>query len=357
MKAAVCALTPGGAELAARLLPCLAEAGYDTLLYLPDRLAGGRAVPFDSLRDLLTELFPACRALVLVMALGIAVRLLAPSLRGKRTDPAVVVLDEKGEYAVSVLSGHQGGANDLARRLAAFTGGRAVITTATDVRGLVAPDLLARRLDLVPEPPDAVKTVNALLAAGEKVPFYSEVPLPVREGLYERPWEARSEPGYTWRVLVTDRTGEGGPGTLYLRPRRLVAGVGARSGISPERVLEALEAAFRTAGRSPGTLRALATVDLKAGETGLLTAAARLGVPLYTYSRERLSAVIDRAGLMNSAFVKEKIGVGGVCEPASMCAAGTTRLLLPKTTRNGVTVALAAAAWPWSAPGREPGST
>ncbi|MDA8333941.1 MAG: cobalamin biosynthesis protein [Peptococcaceae bacterium] len=348
MKAAVLALTPGGAELASRLEPCLAGAGYDPVLYLPERLAGGgTAVPFSHpLRELVAGLFPESRALVLVMALGIAVRLLAPCLRDKRTDPAVVVLDEKGEYAVSVLSGHLGGANDLARLLAAFTGGRAVVTTATDVLGLLAPDVLARRFSLVPDPFDAVKPVNAALAGGETVPVYSEVALPAEEGLLWRPWEARDEAGYNWRVLVTDRSGEEGPGILCLRPRRLVAGVGTRSGIGPEKVLEALAAAFQLAGRSMAALSALATADLKAGEPGLVTAAARLGVPLYAYPRTRLREAIDGAGLACSALVEGKIGVGGVCEPASICAAGTTRLILPKTARDGVTVALAEAAWP-----------
>jgi len=358
LKAAVCALTPGGAALAGSLGPCLAGAGYEPALYLPDGLVppGSGAIAFGRpLRDLLTELFPTHRALVLVMALGIAVRLLSPLLRDKRTDPAVVVLDEKGEYAVSMLSGHLGGANDLARCLAGCTGGRAVVTTATDVRGLLAPDVLARRYGLVPEPFTSLKAVNAALAAGETVRVYSEVPLPEEQGqgLLWRPWEARDESGDTWRVLVTDRTGEGEQDTLYLRPRCILAGVGTRSGISADLVLEALQAAFQQAGRSIAGCRALATADLKAGEPGLVAAAARLGVPLYAYPRARLKEVIAGVGLATSALVQEKIGVGGVCEPASLLAAGTTRLVLPKTARDGVTVALAEAGWLWSAPDRE----
>jgi len=356
LKAAICALTPGGAALAASLPPCLAGAGYEPALYVPERLVTPGAIPFDRpLRDVLAELFPTHGALVLVMALGIAVRLLAPLLRDKRTDPAVVVLDEKGEYAVSMLSGHLGGANDLARCLAGYTGGRAVITTATDVQGLLAPDVLARRYGLVPEPFAVLKAVNAALAAGETVRVYSEVTLPVEQGqgLVWRPWEARQEPGDTWRVLVTDRTGEGERCTLYLRPCLIVAGVGTRSGISTERVLVAIQAAFQQAGRSVAACRALATADLKAGEPGLVAAAARLGVPLYAYPRGRLQEVIAGAGLSTSVLVQEKVGVGGVCEPASLLAAGTTRLILPKTARDGVTVALAEAAWPWSAPDRE----
>lgn len=358
MKAAICALTPGGAALATSLGPCLTGAGYEPALYLPDGLAPpcSGAISFGRpLRDLLADLFPDNRALVLVMALGIAVRLLAPLLRDKRTDPAVVVLDEKGEFAVSMLSGHLGGANDLARCLAGFTGGRAVITTATDVLGLLAPDVLARRYSLVPEPFSSLKAVNAALAAGETVRVYSEVPLPGErwEGLLLYPWEDVETVGDTWRVLITDRTGLGEHRTLYLRTRRILAGVGTRSGIDTEVVLEALQAAFQRSGHSIKSCRALATADLKAGEPGLVAAAASLGVPLYAYPRVLLKEVIDRAGLAMSALVQEKIGVGGVCEPASLLAAGTTRLILPKMALNGVTVALAEAAWPSSVPVQE----
>jgi len=360
MKAAVCALTPGGARLAESLLPALAGAGYEPVLHLPGGLVGpgSPAIPFDRpFAALVARLFPTHRALVLVMALGIAVRLVAPCLRDKTADPAVVVLDEKGENVVSVLSGHLGGANDLVRMLAEHTGGRAVITTATDVLGLLAPDVLARRYGLVPEPKGAVRVVNAALAAGRTVPVYAEVPLELPEGrgLVPRPWEARGETSGP-RVLVTDRIETGDQAVLYLRPRRLAAGVGTRSGIDAGRVLEALTAACALAGRSLTALRVLATADLKAGETGLVEAAARLGVPLYAFPRSRLREVVAGERLSASSLVEEKIGVGGVCEPASLLAAGTPRegLILPKTAHNGVTVALAEAAWPWSAPGRGP---
>ena len=164
---AVYALTPQGARLARGLAN---ELRAD--LYLPGKLAGPGERAFDSLPELVADVFHEYAGHVFVAACGIAVRAVAPHLRSKAQDPGVVVLDQNGRHAVSLLSGHLGGANDLARRAAAFTGGEAVITTATDSAGLPSLDILARDSGLAIENLEAVRTVNAGLLAGQTVQVF-----------------------------------------------------------------------------------------------------------------------------------------------------------------------------------------
>ena len=171
MRAAVFALTDGGAALAARL--CAALDG-EAQLYLPERLSGststaGHTAYFAHLSAAMTTAFSRYDALVCVMATGIVVRTLAPCVRSKLYDPAVLVFDEQGRHGISLLSGHVGGANDLTRTLCAAVGADPVITTATDVTGVLAPDAVAARLALRPVPKSAIQVLNTALMAGEEV--------------------------------------------------------------------------------------------------------------------------------------------------------------------------------------------
>lgn len=357
MSTAIVALTGHGARLGARILEWVeSDTGSDLVkegaqVYVPERFIQEcpGAQPFEGpLSDLVAHLFANNRRLIMIMALGIVVRQLAPLVKDKRFDPAVVVLDEGGNYVISVLSGHLGGANDLARALAAGLGAVPVITTATDVHDLPAIDVLARDLNLVMEPFAAVRGVNSALVNGEPVTIYSEIALPVLtgKGVEVRRWSEFSPDGsFTgWLVLVTGRCFKVTyPRTLFLRPRNLVVGLGCRSGISREQVLDALDTAMELSGYSRHSVRTLATVDLRAGEPGLQEAAREWNVPLLSFTREQIHGVFEEMGdaLNFSKFVHDKIGVGGVCEPVTLLAAPRARLVLPKTKLAGVTVAVA----------------
>lgn len=304
------------------------------------------------LRDLVGLLFPIRQKLIMIMATGIVVRLIAPHLRDKRTDPAVVVLDERGRYAISLLSGHLGGANDLARDLSLGLGMTPVITTATDVCGVPAIDLVARDYGLVMDPPEAVRTVNSALVHGRPVLIYANdnLGLAPSANLSIQPWRQlftipTSELNGHCLVLVTNRSQEGLPAdaTLFLRPRNLVAGVGCRKDVSPETVRTALSLALAQCGRSALSLRALATVDLRAHEPALMINAAQLGIPLLNFARATIDELftLKQLDLQYSEFVKNTIGVGGVCEPAALLAGQQARLILKKMKHQGVTVAIA----------------
>ena len=274
--------------------------------------------------------FGANDALVFIGAAGIAVRAIAPHVRTKVHDPAVVVLDELGTFAIPILSGHLGGANELAVRLARCVQALPVVTTATDVHGLFAVDSWARNQGLTVANPERIKWISARLLAGETVKLKSLYPI---KGAYPAQVEADEE-GYD--ILITHRT-RGRAEALRLVPKIVTAGIGCKKGTAAETIGEAFDAALRKSGCHAAAVKAVATIDLKADEPGLLAFCENHGLPLYTYSAAELAAV--PGSFTGSAFVKKTTGVDNVCERAAVLCGG--RLLSQKEAGNGVTVALA----------------
>ncbi|MFK0116184.1 precorrin-3B C(17)-methyltransferase [Streptomyces sp. NPDC090994] len=246
-----------------------------------DRLAAawpGRTRVYEGpVADAVRAAFAQCEQLVCFLATGAVVRLVAPLLADKRTDPGVVCVDEAGRFAVSLLGGHGGGANGLAAEVAGVLGAEPVVTTATDAVGVPGLDTLG-----LPVEGDVAGVTRALLD-GEPVALRAEVPWPLP------PLPLAAEGACT--VRVTDRLAEETAGEVVLRPPSLVVGVGASRGAPAEEVLELVGAALREAGLSAASVAELATVDAKAEEPGLVAAAERLGVPLVTYPAGELAGV------------------------------------------------------------------
>ncbi|MFD7461431.1 MULTISPECIES: precorrin-3B C(17)-methyltransferase [unclassified Streptomyces] len=261
--------------------------------------------------DAVRRAFSECERLVCFLATGAVVRLVAPLLDGKTADPGVVCVDEGGRYAVSLLGGHAGGANDLAREVGAVLGAEPVVTTATDAVGIAGLDTLGLPVE------GAVAAVSRALLDGEPVALRAEVawplpPLPVAE---DGPYAIR----------VTDRAVEPAEREVLLRPPTLVVGVGASKGAPAEEVLGLIEEALREAGLSPRSVAELATVDAKAEEPGIVGAAARLGVPLVTYGAEELA----RVEVPNPSDAPlAAVGTPSVAEAAALLGGG--ELLVPK---------------------------
>lgn len=311
-------------------LTAFTERGKALAARLADSLGGCLREEGKPLADWTAESFPACGALVFVGAAGIAVRVVAPYLRGKAEDPAVVCVDEAGRWVIPLLSGHLGGANALARRIAALTGGEAVITTATDLNGRFAVDLWAKRQGMAVLQPERIKNVSAKILRGETItldcPFLIRGPAP-----------ALVRPGSPGDVVVSFRTSDGG--ALQLAPRVLTLGVGCKRGTGAE----ALETAFRQfcteRGIVPEAIERAATIDLKRDEAGLLAFCEAHGWPLEVYSAEELSAA--PGDYSASAFVARVTGVDNVCERAAALSSGGA-VIEKKYALGGVTFALAA---------------
>ena len=264
-----------------------------------------------------------CDALVCFLATGATVRLLAPLLQDKATDPGVVVVDEASRHAVALLGGHGGGANDLARQVADALGATPVVTTATDAAGLPGLDTLGWPVE------GAVAAVSRALLDGEPVRLDADAtwplpPLPV---------------GDTGKhvVRVTDRVVEPDPRTVVLRPPSLVLGLGASRGVSADEVLALVDHALAAAGLSAASITAAATADAKADEAGLVEACARRGWPLATYPAAQLAAV----DVPNpSAEPRKVLGTPSVAEASALLHSGGA-LVVEKTKSAMATVAVA----------------
>ena len=284
-----------------------------------------------TLKGWTAEHFAQDEALIFVGAVGIAVRAIAPHCRSKAADPAVVAVDEGGNFAVPLLSGHLGGANALARALAKACGAVPVITTATDVNGLFAVDLWAKAQNCAVLEPERIKHVSGALLAGQTVRYWS-------------PWPVAGEPPAG--VEKTDApeaadfaltlTPQGG--ALHLVPRIGVLGVGCRRGTTAQQLEEAFAAFCAASGLSPAAVCAAASIDLKKDEPGLAAFCKAHGWPITFYPADELRAVPGQ--FTPSAFVASVTGVDNVCERSAVKASGGT-LLLPKTAGGGVTLALA----------------
>jgi len=347
MKIAILAVTDGGAGLAAKLSLKLTDRA--DIYVKSGRGAGLEAHSYDSLSDLVNEIYLLYDGLVFIMATGIAVRVLAPHIGDKRSDPAVVVLDEAGEFAISLLSGHIGGANELARTIGQAIGARPVITTATDVGGLPAADILAVKLGLVIEPFNKLKALNAASANRQKVAFFIDHELTGWKNYYL----AAADMGITLvdmdqlrtldcaaAVVISDKQLSLDKNHIYLRPATLAVGIGCRKGTSSNEIQAALTDVCARLGRSTKSIAIIATVTAKQGEAGLLTVARQLKIQLKIFTNEELQKCIEEHQLAVSDFVQKQIGVGNVCEPAALLAGRTEKFLLRRTICGKITLAV-----------------
>jgi len=337
------ALTRPGAATARRL----AEGLPGCRAWVPQRYAVPGAQGFQGpVADLVARLWPGARGFLLVMAAGIAVRAIANLLEDKTRDPAVVVLDPGGRFAVPILSGHLGGANDLARRAAQVLGGTPVLTTATDALGRPAVEVWAEARGFRWEPREGLVAANAALANGEPLGAWADPVaggLPLLDGIRdhldratESEEEARGFPGVL--LAVTPRQQPHLGAALYLRPPCLVAGVGCRRAADPVEVVAGVRTALARGGWSELSLAAVATVDAKAEEPALHRLSKELGLPLRVFPAEELESVRVPTP---SERVRRAVGTPSVAEAAALAAAPGSRLVLPKVKGATWTLALA----------------
>ena len=284
------------------------------------------------LTDWTAAQFAQSDALIFVGAAGIAVRAIAPHCRSKAADPAVVVLDEGGRFAIPLLSGHLGGANELAQRLAAVCHAVPVITTATDGRGVFAVDEWAKRQNCAVAEPERIRCVSGALLAGQSVCYAADWAVSGTPPAGVEPAAAADRADF---ALTLTPTGE----ALHLIPRIAVLGVGCKRGTTAEKLETAFAAFCAQAGLAPQCIAAAASIDLKQNEAGLLAFCQSRGWPVEFFTAEQLRQA--PGSFTPSAFVQSVTGVDNVCERAAVLAAGGP-LVFHKFARTGVTFALAA---------------
>lgn len=339
-KTAVFALTERGLKLSDRIAGALGA----SVVYEPPVLADG------GLKKEVRRAFSRMGALVFISAAGIAIRCVAPLLKGKHKDPAVVVVDERGRFAVSLLSGHMGGANRLASKIARTIGATPVITTATDIWGLPSVEELAERLSLAIEDPKRIKAVNSAILEGRRVFVADRNAKRVKrikgafKGVFtccgtmpKRLGEREAALLITSRLVVLpagilERT-------LLLRPKEIVAGIGCGKGVPKAEIKKALTQAFTGAGLSTLSIKTIATIDIKKNERGLNALAKEMGVPVEAYCAVELERV--KYPSRPSKTVLQATGSGAVAEPAALISSGAQKPCLKKTKIGRVTIAAA----------------
>lgn len=334
-------------------------------------------------------------SLVCIMATGIVVRILAPLIVHKTSDPAVVVLDQKGKHAISLLSGHLGGANDLAREMAAISGGEAVITTATDVAGELSFDTFAKKYDMAIENIGQLKHISGALLSGKKVnvftdknveKLYPELVEEHKRGMIDifplsdffkiyktrninntktEDLKAKNIITTTIESISTNidnvefdipavvidegfslnehsaHTVSHPTHILYLRPRTICAGIGCKRNMEQKPIEEALLQTLKEEGIHPLSLKCVATIPLKSNEPGIIGTATNLNVPLKIIPTEEIEKLdINQLGIATSEFVASQTGVLSVSTACSYLASGKGEILRDKAKYKGITIAL-----------------
>ena len=340
---AVYAITRHGIDIARRLLPALGGAD----LYVSEKLfagapSGARPLPLP-MGPMLADAFTGYDCHVFIISVGAVVRMVAPFMKNKKVDPAVICVDDAARFAICVLSGHVGRGNVFTDRVASALGAISVVTTASDAIGTLTVDILGRDFGWTLDDLDRNVTrgcaavVNAapvlfVQETGEPDFWPEEKPLP--EGVsYATSLDGVDPRAFEILLIATDRAIEkSDPGcwanAVVYRPKSLVLGLGCDKGAAPEMVERGVLTLLAEHRLSPKSVKAIASLDKKKDETAFLRLSEKYGWPFIVYSAEELEGV---EGMQNpSDVVKKHVGTPGVAEPSALRAAGATELVVPK---------------------------
>jgi cobalt-precorrin 5A hydrolase len=316
MKLACIAFTSSGLEIADRIKEnaCLEVDIFDKHSY----------------KEKLDSIFSQYRYIVFISSAGIAVRLSAPFLVHKAVDPAIVVVDDLGRYSISLVSGHLGGANELALKVSEMLGCQPIITTASDGRAIEAIDMFAKINGLFIESLEDAKKITAMMVENKSIKLESEVELQLG-------YDNLSDTDFDAVVIVSSRQRVSSEMPYcILRPRNIHIGIGCRRGKAKEEILKAIAEVFDRYDISMRSIKAVGTVDIKSDEIGIIKACKELGCSMVVFDRESIGKVEHL--FISSDFVKSTIGVSSVCEPCAHLLGGS--LIVPKTSINGITIAV-----------------
>ena len=338
-KTAIWVITPNGVALAQQIKTRLTEA--DIYISANIKPNANHHLTFDKLSEVIEQQFEQYAAHIFIMATGIVVRMIAPFIQSKMNDPAVVVVDDLGRHAISLLAGHLGGANDLTCKVAGVIEADPVITTATDVNAKPAIDMLAKEKKLKIENPQAIKSVNMALLTDQPICVYDPFTVLQNDIPNAVSWPPKKDAAAA--IYVDDKQIDLPVHVLVLRPATLVAGIGCNRDTPMHEIRTQLHQIFKKYQLADTSLNRIATIDLKADESGLLDLAKALNVSIDFFSREELNQVEDIQ--TPSAMVEKHVGVKSECEAAAILASKTGTLIVPKQITPNVTVAIARKAY------------
>lgn len=346
MKIAILCFSLTGCQTGQRLMEGLHARGYDVSLdakskYIPESISVSHQAWTE-------KQFREADAVIFIGACGIAVRSIAPFVKSKKTDPAVLVIDECGKFVISLLSGHLGGANALAEKAAEILNAQPVVTTATDLHGRFAVDIFAKKNHCSIFHMKAAKEASAALLAGETIGFYSRFPYEgeLPEGLVLCNEKGETASGFRPEIGVAVTIyQEEKPflSTVQVVPKIVSMGVGCKKDKAPEEVFQRAEESLKHTGVYREAVSSIASVDLKKNEPALAELGRRWQVPFTTYTAEELRNVPGEFSV--SSFVRQVAGVDNVCERSAVLDSGQGTLIQKKTCGCGVTTAMAVRDW------------
>lgn len=337
---AVWVITPKGRDLGLRIK----NGVQDSILFISNTVdqkiaSESNIFGFDTLGPEIKRQFHHFSGHVFIFSTGIAVRLIAPLLKSKMTDPAVVVVDDNGVHVISLISGHVGGANALTHKIAGILHARPVITTATDTNGLPAIDVIAKEKKNYIETPRNIKRINMAFLMGKPVDIHD--PLGLIENELDGISLVKGSPNdqSLEKIYCSYETGPVSRETMVLRPSVLSVGIGCNRGTGVEDIHNFLALVFREGNLSMHSINRFATIDLKKNEPGLLSLAEKMNLPLDFHTREALNSVTSIE--TPSPMVEKHVGVKSVSEASAILSAGHGRLIITKKKNKDVTIAVA----------------
>lgn len=326
MRLGILALSVGGKQLSTHLAALLPEAETIQISH--------------NIGSTLAESWQKYDGFICIMATGIVVRSIVPLLTNKKTDPAIVVLDEKGLFVISLLSGHLGGGNALARRISTLTGGQAVITTASDTLGLVALDLWAQSQYLVPHDARQLTRASAKLVNTGQLTLFSDVDI---ADLPDRILQTAQRDKADIIISLQKNCGDN---QLILHPKIVVIGTGCNRDTPAHEFSEALHELFTDLGISTLSVCSVCSIDKKSDEKGLLEFATMNNWPTRFFTKEQINTYTH---LEISQAALQAVGALGVAEPTALLGAGQTSLFCRKRKWKNITMAVALAPFTLSA--------
>jgi len=338
MKIAIVSLTKGGYKLALKLSKNYKNSEIFSKYNEDDENAN---IILENFKEIVNDIFSRFDFLIFIMSTGIVVRMIAPLLKSKVSDPGIIVIDENGNNVISLLSGHLGGANEMTIEISKFLGSNPVITTASDVKGKIAVDVFAKKNNLFIKSMKDAKKIASIMVNDGKIIFKADESVKFKENFTTKNKylfdEAISAEGY---VLITNRTVlDLDMPSLVLIPKNIVLGIGCRRGISFEKLKLSVEKVFEEFNLDCRSLKHIATVDIKRDEEGIKKLSEFLETPLRIVDRNDIRKVENNYEI--SEFVKKQIGVGAVCEPcAELSSNEPGRFLLRKKSYDGITIAV-----------------
>ncbi|MCM1507172.1 MAG: cobalt-precorrin 5A hydrolase [Ruminococcus flavefaciens] len=329
MNISIISLTEKGRMLSARIAEFL-SVEHDIKRYCFSKHSDSFSEPFDSMQTLVKEIFPETDGIIFICACGIAVRMTAPCIVSKVSDPAVIAVDDCGKFVISVLSGHIGGANRLAEIIAENIKAVPVITTATDTGRKFSPDSFAVANNMIISDMHKAKKIASAVLDGEKIGLLSD-------------YECINIPNVIsakitrYGIYIGTEEISPFPVTLRLIPKNIIVGMGCKRGTSCGTISRRISECLSSAGIPPERVCGLSTIDIKSNEKGLIEYCTKNKIKPEFFTANELMGI--QGDFTVSEFVRQTVGVDNVCERSAVKSGG--RLIMRKNAKDGVTVALA----------------